>query len=220
MPKLSKTDEMRMKKIKWRKVNGLYFSKFETKEEAYLFLKKIARRYAHSDAYTNKVKDLVKECQEDGIMLYPTQLGRWLKEVFGLNIEYKRSDRNRKYHTTLSYDLEVHKILKLVAEKVGMYNKSEFVNALLRHHCGLDIKELILYLGDIDENPVSVMFYKNYTGDTQAVYMGWLPTTDRKFIESLCHDADEHGMDYIKRKCRTLGYFCYGLTKKEDNNNE
>jgi len=212
---LTGKERLRFNKIKWRRVDGLYFSKFETKIEAFRFLQKVGRRYAYTDGHTNKVKDLVKEYQEQGIMLYPTQLGRWLRDVFELDIKYHRGDKDRDtVVTTISYDKEVHKILQKVSKAVGQYNKSQFVSVLLRHHCGLDIEELIVYLGDIEENPVSVMFFVTYNGDTQAIYMGWLPTIERKFIEGLCHDGDQHGLQYVKNKCRALGYFCYGLTKE------
>lgn len=166
---LTQKELSRFKKIKWRRVNGLYFSYFEDKIEAFRYLQKIARRYAYSDAYTNKIKELVAEAQEDGIMLYPTQLGRWLREVFELEIVYKKETKGTTT-TTLSYDTEVHDILNEVSAKVGRFSKSEFVNNLLRHHCGLDIEPLIVYLGDVDENPVSTMFFETEGGYTSGIH--------------------------------------------------
>lgn len=213
---LTGKERMQFNNIKWRRVNGLYFSKFDDKVEAYRYLQKISRRYAHTDPYTNQIKDLVAGAQEEGVMLYPTQLGRWLRDVFGLDITHKKKRPSKKKTvTSITYDNEVHKILNEVARAVGIYTKSQFINTLLRHHCGLDIEELIVYLGDIDENPVSVMFYESKVG-VQAVYMGWLHTIERKFIEGLCHDGDENGIEYIKTKCRALGYFTFGLNKEED----
>lgn len=213
---LTGKERIRFNNIKWRRVNGLYFSKFEDKIEAFRYLQKVARRYAYTDGYTNQIKDLVEDAQQDGVMLYPTQLGRWLRDVFELDITHKRVKRSvGKTVTTLTYDTEVHKILNKVSSVVGTFTKSQFVNTLLRHHCGLDINELIVYLGDIDENPVSVMIYESRVG-IQAVYMGWLPNLERKFIEGLCHDGDQHGLEYIKNKCRALGYFTYGLNNEDE----
>lgn len=208
---------MRFQQVKWRRAkDNKYFGAFDTRLEAFRCLQEVARRYGHTNKHTNKIKDLVEEYQSKGIMLYPTQLGKWLREVFELDVTYGRSDRtkNRK-QISVTMDLELYKLYNQLRENQSIFSRSDYFNIIWRHHAGLDIDELIVYFGS-EEHPVSVTFFiDDENGECGALYMGHLETATKKLIESLCQDAELHGLQYVKNKCRTLGYFCFGNNKDD-----
>lgn len=216
---LTDKEYSRFRQIQWRRTgdNKLYFGAFETKLEAFRFLQKAVRRYAYGGRDSNKLYELCEEYQEQGINLYTNHFSRWLREIFDIEIKWSRSDRpKKKKQFSVSIDKDLFPYYEALKDQMSSWTRSEYMNHWYRHIAGLDINSLIVYFyneGD-KERPVPVTFFW-YDEECLAVYMGSLGSDTKKLIESLTMDAEQHGLDYVKTKCRGLGLFTFGLTSEE-----
>lgn len=223
---LSNRDKRRLRKIKWRRgKNDLYFGKFETKKEAYLKLKELANRYKSTPVHKNTIKDLCEEYQEKGIYFYPTQVGKWLKQVFNITIKYPGYGKpKQKKVVTWSIDKELDDVLSTIAK--NMHKRSWWMNTCLRILAGLPCEELLVFFegvesgryyeqeGYYDPEQVGCLFYKDKE-EWRALYMGKVHSSTRKLIQSLCSEAENYdsypdtktGRKHLITKCEALGFF-------------
>lgn len=216
---LTDRDKKRMGRIRFRRSNNnLYFSAFETKEEAYLCLKKFAKQYRHTELHENTVKDLCEQYQDKGIMLYPTQTGRWMKDAFNIDVKYTGAGEPRgKITTTITFDKDLKdKYLdQLVGDGVSGYKRSWFINTLLKKHCGMDTPEVLVFMDgkriDPDtkqkvEQIVSVLFFEE-KGEVRALHFGEVETETKKVMELLARIFEEDGREKMIQRTKSLGYF-------------
>lgn len=213
---LTPKEQIQFSKIRFRRTGeeNKYLRKFDTKIETFRFLQKVARRYGHAGKDHNRLYELCDEYEKQGIKMYPHVLSGWLTDAFGLEIQWSRQDRPvRRKQISVSISKEAYELYNQIGEGHGMFTRSRYFDSIFRHHAGLDIEDLIVYFGD-KEYPVSVTFFFE-DDECKALAMVELDATTRKLIQSLCLDAEKQGLEYVKTKCRALGYIAYGNNKEE-----
>jgi hypothetical protein len=190
--------------IKWRKRdNGLYFNKFETKEEAWEWLQEQAKRFRYSKR--NNVRSIVEEAEKEGIIVYATEMGRWFKNVFNLTLDYRREKADKKT-VNLYLETEVVDLLhELVNMPTGGNNKSWLVNQVLRIFMGMGASSVVCF---IDDKPV---FFYESNDEVLALSMCKLDEKQSVLIESFVMDAEDGGLEAMMEKMNRLGYYATGL---------
>lgn len=205
MTELTAKDRQLMKKIKFRRSHdGLYFSYFETKEEAFLYLKKLVDRYKFSPAHRNTITELCQEARDEGIMLWEAQVGNWIRTVFGIDI--KPVGRPKKQGTenfVASISEDSYGRLRPLAKMKLM---SRFTDSLFRANMRLPTKDLFIIM---DELTVWIFFYK---GEARAIHLSAVSKYEHQLIQAFCDDAERHGLLYVKERAERLGYKTLGAT--------
>lgn len=201
---------MKINKIKWRRhENGKYFGAFDTKEDAFDCLKTFANRYKYYTGHT--ITNLCQEYRDKGIMLYETQVGRWMKEVFNINIRNTQPRLVKKKTISFTIDEDLKDVVDNLVEYGGIshFKRSWYLNTLWRVHSGLPTEELVAIFPEGDEYPVSVLFYIE-DEECRAIYLGEVPTPSKKLIENFCRDGEEHDLHYLKNRLELSGYTVLG----------
>lgn len=216
---LTERDEVRMDRLRFRKSkNGLYYSAFKTKKQAYLCLKKFAKRYRHSSLHDNTIADLCESYQDKGIMLYPTQVGKWMRNAFNLEVKYTGAGEPQgKVTTTMRWDRKLKEkyLDELVGDKVSQYKRSWFINTLIKKHCGMDTEEVLVFMDGKRINPdtkqrveqkVSVLFFRE-KDEVRALHFGKVETETKKVMELLANIGEQDGLNQLAERATHLGYF-------------
>lgn len=213
---LTPKEREQFSRIRFRRTGeeNKYLRKFDTKIETFRFLQKVKRRYAHGGKDSNNLTELCEEYEREGIKMYPAVLSKWLQKAFEIKIQWGRDDRpTKRIPVSVSMSKDVYEIYSQIGD---VFSRSEYLDMIYRMHAGLPFEGLILWIGD-DDYPVSVLFWIDKTnGECQALSMVSLDKSTRKFVESLCQDAEMHDLQYVKTKCRALGYHVFGCQPTEE----
>lgn len=195
-------DKIRIQKIKWRKVDGKYFSYFEDYEKAYLYLAWVAHRYKHSAKNTLLIKDIVDEAQSYGINLYPTKLGQWFRNVFEIDVYMAGGFTTEVNRRTKSFflDEEVIDVFKQL-NRHSKFLKTKYMNIICRFMMGLEFDAVVIIFED--SPPITIL---EHSDDYYAITFVDLPSELKRYIDGLVYDAKEHGFEYIVKKARANGY--------------
>jgi len=198
-----------MNKIKWRRVgkDQLYFSYFETKEEAWEYIKKLASRYRYTPTNQNTITELCQESRKKGIMVYEPQLGRWFREVFDIDIDSTRRPRTGKKNYVIRLLDSTHDHLKPLADQ---YMMSRFVDNLLRANIRLPTKDLYIIMDEI-----TIWMFKEGK-KVKAVHLSPISKYEKLLIEGFCDDAETHGMYFVKERAERMGFTTLGGIDEDD----
>ena len=200
----------RINQIKFRRHDdGTYFGQFETKEEAFDYLKELARRYKYSPLRVNTVRKLCREAQEDGIKIYPTQVGKWFREVFDVDVKYTGKSPEDRIITSLYMDNDLYSHLGRL-QKHSKYLRNYLINTILRSACGLPIKPLLVYM---DSVPIVFLEWKEKWIN---IALQEIDNEQKRYIESILYDLNENGLQYAKNKMEISGNYVIGGSKKKD----
>lgn len=215
---LDKRDERNISKIRWRRGDdGKYLSAFDTKEEAYRALKKLAKKYRHSDLHTNSVAELCRKYQDAGIMFYASQVTKWLPRVFNIDVKYTGTPPQDKVTTTMRLDRELkHEYLDaLTGDDVTQHKRSWFINALLKKHVGMPSEEVLVFFEGKRINPetlqaepqtISGLFFEE-NDEVRCLYFGKLETETKKIVELLAQVGEDEGLPQLAGRAHRLGYY-------------
>ena len=202
-------EDVRINKIKFRRAkDNKYFGHFDTKQEAFDYLKELARRYKFSPLRVNTVNKLCREAQEKGIYIYPTQVGKWFREVFDVDVKYTGKAPEDRVVTSIYLDADLHSHLGRL-QKHSKYLRNYVINTILRTACGLPVKPLLVYL---DKIPIVFVEWKEKWIN---IAMQEIDNEQKRYIESILYDLNENGIDYAKQKLEISGNYTIGGSKKK-----
>jgi len=201
--------------ISWqRSKDGLYFSHFETKEEASQWLGQQAVRY-HFGRTVSLSRIAQEAKKERGIILHIRHLSRWFSEILGFEIKNKQPTRDklpeeeRRHPTNLTLSYKLNEALDFLSKN---QLKSWWVEVILRANIGMDIDEVVVWM-----DGGAVVFWD--TGaDIRSVNMHWLSKSTKQIIASWCDLADQtEGLEVIAHNARLHGFQTRGQDYEESN---
>lgn len=194
--------------------NGLYLSKFETREEAVDYIEKLKRKYLYTpNKREMSLRRLTRFARNEGVVIYPAQLSKWFKEM-GVEIRGDvRPRESKKKQITFTLDKEVCEYLD------DYETKSHVVNLALKLIMRLPTENVVMFLPhENNEDPVNVIFWRVDENNIKAIATGKLNQRDKAMISGMLKKAENKGMHHIIEYAELFGYKYYGGNSEETNN--
>lgn len=185
-----------------KRENGLYLSKFETREEAREYIEQLANRYRYTpNQKTMSIRKLVAEAEKEGVELNRTTLGKWFREL-GVeirNVAQLRGSFKSPHTFSLSDEL---------IEVIDEYpNKSYLAELGLRLVTRMPIEDVVIFFPEEEnEDPINAIFEKKPDGKIKATVTGKLNSRDKKHIKKILDLANEKGIDVVKEYARMFDF--------------
>jgi len=197
-----------------RRDNGLYLAKFETKEEAIEYINTLKRKYLYTPNPKNmSIRKLCRYAKNEGVVVYPKQLGIWFKEM-GIEIRNVNPRPKKRYDKTFTLNEDVIEVLE------NYPNQSRLVELGLRLVMGLETDSILVFLPvEKDEEPINIIFKKE-KNKVKALATGTLNIRDKTTITQLVDRAQREGMQVIIDFAKLHNYRYYGRETFDDNNED
>jgi hypothetical protein len=181
---------------------GPHIYGFETKEQLDEWKQSVIDYYVtHKDA---SLSSIIRYENAQGRPLSINTLSRWIKSA-GHEIRFMKRKHIRPKQTThrrsVSWDEEIDDTLNAFG------SKSEALRMAIRMIFGIPEASIVVFLDDVNR---LICRYIESTRKFEAFLTGEIPPFQQNMLNVLIQDANEHGVDAIKRFCDRYNMFYLG----------